>query len=59
MKHFLVDPGPILVPRSHSVLRLGRSGYEITSPFSLTLSIIYEYLLFCHSENCIVLVSNH
>ena len=50
MEHIFVDPSPKLVPRSRSVLRRGRSGYEITSTFSLThLSIIYEYLLFCHN----------
>ena len=37
MEHIFVDPPPKLVPRSRSVLRRGRSGYEITSPFSLTL----------------------
>ena len=59
MKHFFVDPSPNFVLEFHSVLRVGDLGRDYLSPFSLTLSIIYEYLLFCHNESCIVLVSNH
>ena len=40
MKHIFVDPLPNLVPRSHSVLRCGRSGYDITYPL-LTHSLNY------------------
>ena len=32
---------------------------DYLSPFSLTVLIIYEYLLFCYNKSCIVLVSNH
>ena len=41
MKHIFVDPLPNLVPRSHSVLRRGRSGYEITSPPCHSLSQLF------------------
>ena len=63
MKRIFVDPLLKLLPRSHSVLRRGRSGYEITSPrsHSLTLSIILMST-FCFvtiNESCIFLVSNH
>ena len=44
MEHIFVDPPPKLVPRSRSVLRRGRSGYEITSPFSLTHSLNYLWI---------------
>ena len=47
MKHIFVDPPPKFVPRSHSVLRRGRSGYEITSlPSSHSLSQLLIYT-FC------------
>ena len=50
MKHIFVDPPNKLVPRSRSVLRRGRSGYEITSPFSLTHSLNYLWIPFvCHN----------
>ena len=49
MEHIFVDPPHKLVPRSRSVLRRGRSGYEITSPFSLTHSLNYLWIPFvCH-----------
>ena len=41
MEHIFGDPPIKLVPRSRSVLRRGRSGYEITCPFSLTHSLNY------------------
>ena len=41
VEHIFVDPPPKLVPRSRSVLRRGRSGYEIMFPFSLTHSLNY------------------
>ena len=44
IEHIFVDPPPKLVPRSRSVLRRGRSGYEITSPFSLTHSLNYLWI---------------
>ena len=58
MKRIFVDPLPKLLPRSHSVLHRGRSGYEITSlrSHSLTHSLTHslnnshEYLLFCHNQ---------
>ena len=40
MKHIFVDPLPNLVPRSYSVLRRGRSGYDNTYPL-LTPSLNY------------------
>ena len=39
MEHIFGDPPLKLVPRFRSVLRRGRSGYEIMSPFSLTHSL--------------------
>ena len=44
MKHIFGDPPPKLVLRSRSVLRRGRSGYEITSPFSFTHSLNYLWI---------------
>ena len=44
IEHIFVDPPPKLVPRSRSVLCRGRSGYEITSPFSLTHSLNYLWI---------------
>ena len=50
MEHIFVDPHPKLVPRSRSVLRRGRSGYEIMSPFSLTHSLNYLWIPFVLSQ---------
>ena len=44
MEHIFGDPPLKLVPRSRSVLRRGRSGYEITCPFSLTHSLNYLWI---------------
>ena len=47
MKHIFVDPPPQFVHRFHSVLRRGRSGYEITSlPSSHSFSQLLIYT-FC------------
>ena len=50
MEHIFCDPPLKLVPRSHSVLRRGRSGYEISSPFSLTHSLNYLWIPFVLSQ---------
>ena len=48
MEHIFVDPPLKLIPRSHSVLRRWRSGYEISSPFSLTHSLSQLFMnTFC------------
>ena len=50
MKRIFVYPLPKLVRRSHSVLRHGRSGYEIISLRSHSLSQLFFWILFVLSQ---------
>ena len=50
VEHIFVDPPPKLVPRSRSSYAVGDLVTRLCLPsHSLTLSIIYEYPLFCHN----------
>ena len=59
MKHIFLILSLISHPDIALSYAVGDLGTRLPIPFSLTLSIIYEYLLFCHNESCIILVSNH
>ena len=59
MKHIFLPLSLISHPDLAPSYAVGDLGTRLPIPFSLTLSIIYEYLLFCHNDSCIVLVSNH
>ena len=56
IKHVFVILPLVSYPDLALSYAVGDLGTRLPIPFSLTLSIIYEDLLFCHNWSCIVLV---